>query len=374
LDASGRPLGWLILALLVLLSAFFPAMEAVLLTVSRRRLPHLRGPEARRTGLLTRVLEDPSRAITGLLAAHTAAVVAASVLAAALAAPWLAAGSGLWLLILVGVAVVLIASEIAVKALAGRYADRLVPAIAADAVIEEDKREMIHSVVEFGETVVREVMVPRIDMVCVEDTTTVDGVLRQIIEKGHSRIPVYRETIDQIVGIVHVKDLLSHVKAGHHSLLVREVMRPAFFVPESKRLDDLLREMRRKRTQMAIVVDEYGGTAGLVTVEDLVEEIVGPILDEYDVDEKLFETVNDHTAIVDGRLSIEEVNELMGLELPAGEVDTIGGFVYSLLGHVPAQGEKVDAGEAEIVVEKLEGHRIARVRIGRRIPMQPLRP
>jgi len=124
---------------------------------------------------------------------------------------------------------------------------------------------------------------------------------------------------------------------------------------------------------MAIVVDEYGGTAGLVTVEDLLEEIVGPILDEYDVEEKLFETVDEHTAIVDGRLSIEEVNELMNLDLPTGEVDTIGGFVYSLLGHVPAQGEKVISGGAEIVVEKLEGHRIARVRISRLVPAPPLR-
>src|SRR2546425_4745699 len=140
---------------------------------------------------------------------------------------------------------------------------------------------MIHSIFEFGDTVVREVMVPRIDMVCVEDTTTVDGVLRVILEEGHSRVPLYHETIDQIVGVVHVKDLLSHIKAGHHALPAREVMRPAHFVPESKRLDDLFREMRRKRTQMAIVVDEYGGTAGLVTVEDLLEEIVGPILDEY---------------------------------------------------------------------------------------------
>ncbi len=374
MDASGRPLGWLILALLVVLSAVFTASETALLTASRRRLRQLRGLEDRRAGLLSRMLEDPGRVVTALLVGNTIVVVAASVLAAALAVQWLGAGQGLWLAVVAGVAVLLIAGEMVSKKIAARYADRLVPAAADDDVIEEDERQMIHSIFEFSDTVVREVMVPRIDMACVEDTTTVDGVLRVILEEGHSRIPVYRETIDQIVGVVHVKDLLSHVKAGHHSLAVGEVMRPAYFIPESKRLDDLLREMRRKRTQMAIVVDEYGGTAGLVTVEDLVEEIVGPILDEYDVDEKLFETVNDHSAIVDGRLSIEEVNELMGLDLPAGEVDTIGGFVYSLLGHVPAQGEKVDAGEAEIVVEKLEGHRIARVRISRRVPTQPLRP
>lgn len=375
MDASGSsPLGWVILALLLLLSAVFSATETALLTVSRRRLRQFRGPEERRADLFGRLLEDPGRAATALLVGNTVAVVAASVLAAMLVVQRLGSGRSLWPAVVAGVAVVLIAGELASRRILASYMDRLVPAAPDEAVIEEDERQMIHSVFEFSDTVVREVMVPRIDMVCVEDTTTVDGVLRVILEEGHSRIPVYRETIDQIVGVVHVKDLLSHVKAGHHSLVVKEVMRPAFFVPESKRLDDLLREMRRKRTQMAIVVDEYGGTAGLVTVEDLVEEIVGPILDEYDVDEKLFETVGDHAAVVDGRLSIEEVNELMGLDLPAGEVDTIGGFVYSLLGHVPAQGEKVDAGEAEIVVEKLEGHRIARVRISRRVPTQPLRP
>ncbi len=374
MDASDSPLGWLILALLVLLSAVFSATETALLTASRRRLRQLRGPEERRAGLFSRLLGDPGRAATALLVGNTVIVVAASVLAATLVEQRLGSGRGLWLAVVVGVSVLLIAGELASKKILARYVDRLVPVAPDEDAIEEDERQMIHSVFEFSDTVVREVMVPRIDMACVEDTTTVDGVLRVILEEGHSRIPVYHETIDQVVGVVHVKDLLSHVKAGHHSLAVGEVMRPAFFVPESKRLDDLLREMRRKRTQMAIVVDEYGGTAGLVTVEDLVEEIVGPILDEHDVDEKLFETVNDHTAIVDGRLSIEEVSELMGLDLPAGEVDTIGGFVYSLLGHVPAQGEKVDAGEAEIVVEKLEGHRIARLRISRRVPTQPLRP
>lgn len=425
MHAPDTPYGWLMLALLILLSAFFSAAEAALLAANKLRLRRLRDDGDRRASQVSRLMEEPGPVLTALAVGNTIVNVGASVLAAVLFVQWLGAGRGLWLAVVMMAAILLIVGEIIPKTVAAKYADRIslwvgrpVAWVAAllwpiirvlsmvsdmlvrplggrvnvvsplvtqeeiqllvrmgeeEGVIEADERQMIHSIFEFGDTVAREVMVPRIDMVCVEETATVDGVLRVILEEGHSRVPVYHDTIDQIVGVVHVKDLLSHIKAGHHTLPVREVMRPAYFVPESKRLDDLFREMRRKRTPMAIVVDEYGGTAGLVTVEDLLEEIVGPILDEYDIEEKLFETIDEHTAVVDGRLSIEEVNELMNLHLPTGEVDTIGGFVYSLLGHVPAQGEKVTAGSAEIVVDKLEGHRIARVRISRLVPAPPLR-
>ncbi len=411
---------------MLLLSALFSGAETALLAANKLRLRQRREQGDPRAERLARLLEEPGPVLTALLVGNNIVNVTAAVLAGALFVRWVGPARGPWLAVVAMTVLLLILGEITPKTFAAKYADRLAlwvgrpvawltvalfPVIRAlsvfsnllvrplggrvnlasplvteeeirllvkmgeeEGVIEEDERQMIHSIFEFGDTVAREVMVPRIDMVCVEDTTTVDGVLRVVLEEGHSRIPVYHETIDQIVGVVHVKDLLSHIKAGHHTLVVKEVMRPAYFIPESKRLDDLFREMRRKRTQMAIVVDEYGGTAGLVALEDLLEEIVGPILDEYDVDEKLFETANGQTAVVDGRLSIEEVNELMSLDLPTDEVDTIGGFVYTLLGHVPQQGESVTAGDVEIVVEKLEGHRVARVRINRRVPAQPLRP
>ncbi len=411
---------------MLLLSALFSGAETALLAANKLRLRQRREQGDPRAERLARLLEEPGPVLTALLVGNNIVNVTAAVLAGALFVRWVGPARGPWLAVVAMTVLLLILGEITPKTFAAKYADRLAlwvgrpvawltvalfPVIRAlsvfsnllvrplggrvnlasplvteeeirllvkmgeeEGVIEEDERQMIHSIFEFGDTVAREVMVPRIDMVCVEDTTTVDGVLRVVLEEGHSRIPAYHETIDQIVGVVHVKDLLSHIKAGHHTLVVKEVMRPAYFIPESKRLDDLFREMRRKRTQMAIVVDEYGGTAGLVTLEDLLEEIVGPILDEYDVDEKLFETTNGQTAVVDGRLSIEEVNELMSLDLPTDEVDTIGGFVYTLLGHVPQQGESVTAGDVEIVVEKLEGHRVSRVRINRRVPAQPLRP
>lgn len=426
MDVARSPLAWVTLAVLVLLSAFCSAAETALRGASKLRIHQLRDAGDRRAVRLSRLLEGPGRVLTALRAGNNIVNVAAVVLAVALFVPRLGPTRGLWLAAVVMTAALLIVGEILPRTLAATRPDRLAlwvgrpvdwlaaalsPVIRilslastplvrplggrinlasplatqdeirqlarmgeAEGVIEADERRMIHSIFEFGGTVAREVMVPRIDMVCVADTTSVDGVLRVILEEGHSRMPVYHATIDQIVGVVYVKDLLSHIKAGHHSLLVGEVMRPAYFVPESKPLDDLFREMRRKRVSMAVVVDEYGGTAGLVTVDDLLEEIVGPIPDEHAVEEKLFETVNQQSAIVDGRMSIEEVNELMGLNLPTGEVDTIGGFVYSLLGHVPAQGEKVTVGDAEIVVEKLEGHRIARVRVSRRVPAPPLRP
>jgi len=426
LDPSSSPVGWIALAILLLLSGFFSGAETALLAANKLRLRQRREEGDRRAARLIRLLEEPGPVLTALLVGNNIVNVTAAVLAGVLFVQWVGPARGPWLAVVAMTVLLLILGEITPKTFAAKHADRLAlwagrpvawltvalfPVIRLlslfssllvrplggrvnlasplvteeeirllvkmgeeEGVIAEDERQMIHSIFEFGDTVAREVMTPRIDMVCVDDTTPVDGVLRVIIEEGHSRIPVYHETIDQIVGVVHVKDLLSHIKAGHHTLSVKEVMRPAFFVPESKRLDDLFREMRRKRTQMAIVVDEYGGTAGLVTLEDLLEEIVGPIPDEYDVEEKLFETTDGQTAVVDGRLSIEEVNELMGLTFPTGEVDTIGGFVYSLLGHVPQQGEAVAYGDVEIVVEKLEGHRVARVRINRRVPAQPLRP
>jgi CBS domain containing-hemolysin-like protein len=172
---------------------------------------------------------------------------------------------------------------------------------------------------------------------------------------------------------VHVKDLVPFIQDGRGQAPVKEAARAAYFIPESKPLDSLFREMRRRKAHLAIVVDEYGGTAGLVTIEDLLEEIVGPILDEYDVEEKLFEIVNDTVALVNGRVSLEEVNDQLGLELPVDDVDTIGGFVYSLLGHVPAQGESVTHDGIELVVERLEGHRVARVRVTKRVPTEQLR-
>ncbi len=426
MDASGSPLGYIILAVLLLLSAFFSGSETALFAVNRLRMRRMAEEGRRRPALILRLLEQPGRVLTALLVGNNIANVAASVLATAMLVAIVGPQRGPLYTIVIMTILIVIIGEITPKTFAAKYADRLAilvsrpvhyltlaltpviwvlsrvadllvrplggrvnlasPLVTEEeirllvkmgeevGVIQEDQREMIHSIFEFGDTVAREVMIPRIDIVCIEDNSALDEILRVILEEGHSRLPVYHESIDRIVGVIYVKDLLTHLKAGHSTLQAKEVMRPAYFIPETKRLDDLFREMRRKKTPMAIVVDEYGGTAGLVTIEDLLEEIVGPILDEYDVEEKLVEVINDQVAVVDGRLSIQEVNELLRIDLPVDEVDTIGGYVYALLGRAPTQGESVAAGGVEMQVERLDGQRIARVKITKRVPSQSIRP
>lgn len=230
-------------------------------------------------------------------------------------------------------------------------------------VLEQEEREMIHSIISFGDTVVREVMVPRVDMVSIEADAPVDELLSIVREHGHSRIPVYDDNFDNIVGLVHVKELLLGFREGRLVGKVRDFMRPAYLVHETNRVDELFREMRRKKMHMAVAVDEYGGTAGLVTIEDLLEEIVGPIQDEYDSEEAPIKIVNEREALVDGRVHIEEVNEALGLTLPVGEVDSVGGFLYSRLGHMPALGDRVAYEGVELTVECIDGLRIEKVKI-----------
>jgi CBS domain containing-hemolysin-like protein len=227
---------------------------------------------------------------------------------------------------------------------------------------------MIHSIIDFGDTLVREVMTPRIDIVAVEADAPVEAVLDVVRTHGHSRIPVYHDGVDQIVGIIHVKDLLAPFRGGRLGGTARAYARPAYFVPESKRLDELFKDMRRKRAHMAIVVDEYGGTAGIVTIEDLLEEIVGPIQDEYDAEEPPIKRLDERIAVVDGQMHLEDVNAALDLTLPVGEVDSLGGFVYSLLGHVPTQGERVHYDGVELSVERIDGNRIAKVRVTKAEP------
>lgn len=239
----------------------------------------------------------------------------------------------------------------------------LVEAGEEEGVLEEEEKEMIHSIFEFTDTVARKVMVPRIDMKTVDVEGTVDELLGIIMKAGHSRIPVYEGTVDNIIGIVHAKDLLRALHENGDGVTMRELMRPPYVIPENKKVDELLAEFKKSKIQMAIVVDEYGGTAGLVTIEDLLEEIVGEIMDEYDVEEPMVEVVDENVSIVDARTPIDEINEQMGLTLPEEEFDTIGGFVFGVLGRQPRQGEKIEYNGVALVVEKTDGRRIQKVKI-----------
>jgi CBS domain containing-hemolysin-like protein len=234
---------------------------------------------------------------------------------------------------------------------------------AQEASIETEERELIHSIFEFGDTVVREVMVPRPDMVAVDADATVDEAIRIAIAAGKSRVPAFNETTDDIVGLVFLKDLVTRSGSGEGNEPVQHVLRPAHFVPESKRVAELLREMQTEKFHMAIVIDEHGGTAGLVTMEDLLEEIVGEITDEYDVDEPQVERLGGGALRVPGRTPIDEMNELIGEELPSGEWDTVGGLVFDALGHVPEEGECARVNGFEFCAERVQGRRIVSVRI-----------
>ena len=234
---------------------------------------------------------------------------------------------------------------------------------AEEGVIEAEEKEMIHSIIEFTDTVVRQVMVPRTDISCVSVDAPIEEAVQCALDSGHSRLPVFEGTLDRIVGVVHVKDILPRLVRTGDRGVVRDLLRKPFFVPEGKKLDVLLQEFRTYKTQLAIVVDEFGGTSGLVTMEDVVEEIVGEIEDEYDPPElPEFERTEDG-ARVDARMNIADLNEQLDLELPNGEWDTVGGLVLDLFGRPPLAGEEVQHGALRVRVEAVDGVRIRRVRI-----------
>jgi putative hemolysin len=246
---------------------------------------------------------------------------------------------------------------------------------AEEAAIEQEEKEMIHSIFEFSDTLVREVMVPRPDMKVVDSNASLEDVLEQIIKAGHSRIPVYVESIDNVVGLIYAKDLLVYVnraRPAKSEIVLKKLMRPAYFVPETKRVSELLKEMQQKKTHMAIVLDEYGGTAGLVTIEDLLEEIVGEIFDEYDLEEAMVEVLTENSYRIDGRAPMDEASDVLGVALPEYGGETIGGFVYNLVGHIPVRGEVVEFNSLRFEVEKVVGRRISKIVVVKKeTPLEP---
>jgi CBS domain containing-hemolysin-like protein len=245
----------------------------------------------------------------------------------------------------------------------------LVDVGASEGVVERDEREMIHKVFELEDTPVRSVMVPRPDMFCLDMETPIGEIIPALRENLHSRVPVYEGSIDVIVGVLYTKDLLPYVATGLPATFdLRASLHPPYFVPESKRADALLQEFQSKRLHMAIVVDEYGGTAGLVSLEDLLEELVGEIADEYDEPERLIQRVDDTTYRVAGKLPIEELNTVAGLSISNNDFDTVGGWVLDLFGRVPRKGERAETPDVTVSVEKMERTRIVEVLIALRKP------
>jgi putative hemolysin len=238
-------------------------------------------------------------------------------------------------------------------------------------VLEAEEEQMINAVIELGERRVHEVMIPRVAMAALPDDATLEQSIDLVVDVGHSRIPVYHDSIDEIVGILYAKDLLPYLKpdAGPRAAL-RKLLRPPVLVPESMTVDDLLHEFQRRKVHIAIVLDEYGGTAGLVTIEDLLEEIVGEIQDEYDVEEPMVDRLSDHEARVDGRADVDELLELFDLDLKLEdeeEYDTVGGLIYHRVGGVPQPGDVVEVDGLRLTVESTDGRRVGKVLVARRL-------
>ncbi len=249
----------------------------------------------------------------------------------------------------------------------------LVDVGAREGVVERDEREMIHKALELEDILVRGVMVPRPDMFCLELSTPPPKILQSLRENLHSRVPVYAGSIDQIVGILYTRDLLPYVRGIPPDFDLRAHLHPPYFVPESKRVHALLKEFQAKKLHMAIVVDEYGGTAGLVALEDVLEELVGEIADEFDVEERLIQPLDARTFKVSGKLPVDELNAALGLALSREAYDTVAGWVLDLFGRIPHRGERIETVGATVTVERVERTRIVEVLVTRR-PTAPDEP
>ena len=415
---EGWIVAWLVLVSALILMALAAAAEVSLGAISRANIRRLLDEGISRAQALQTLLEDPPRFILALMVVEMLALVLATS-----AAGWLviAAGWG-WLpggaLALLGVGLAALATQVVARGLAMRSTEKtalrlsafvrsaallltpitaplmalgglflgrmeedaspdnvllseeglryLINSVEEPGLIEEDEKKMIASIFELGETVAREVMVPRIDVVAVDERATLRQALDVIIQAGHSRIPVYRGSIDNVQGVLYAKDLLLPFRDGRNDAPVTELMRAAYFVPESKRVDDLLQELQQRRVHMAIIVDEYGGTAGVVTIEDLLEEIVGDIQDEYDSETPMAQQIGEREYVFDAQIRLDDVNDILAAALPAEETDTLGGFIYSQLGAMPAVGSRVNFEQLTLEVLTVQGRRILQVRVVQR--------
>lgn len=239
----------------------------------------------------------------------------------------------------------------------------LVDASQQEGLLEREEHKMIVSIFRLGDTLAREIMVPRIDILALEINTPITQAVDMLLQTGHSRAPVFKDTIDNVVGLLYAKDLLRVWREGSQPASLSDLLRPAYFVPEAKKVDELLAELQARRIHMAIVVDEYGGVAGLVTLEDIVEEIVGEIQDEYDQgEEQIYQMINQNEYLFQGRIDLDDFNEIMGTALPKNEAESLSGLIYSRIGRVPAPGDQVQIGNLNLTVEQVSGQRIRKVR------------
>ncbi|MBP3709386.1 MAG: HlyC/CorC family transporter [Treponema sp.] len=232
-------------------------------------------------------------------------------------------------------------------------------------IINEEKQSMIRGIEDLSHTSVKEVMIPRIDVDFVSIDTPTEEMMEKIATSGHSRFPVYSDSIDNVVGILYVKDLI-HLFAVHEPINLEKILRKAYFVPESKRIDSLLREFKRRHLHIAVAIDEYGGISGIVTMEDIIEEIVGDIQDEFDNEREDIIALGNNIWLCDARVDLDDLNETINAKFPTDDFDTLGGFVFDLFGKIPVKYEKVAWGDFDFIVQDMEGHRINMIKLIRK--------
>ncbi|MBU0509475.1 hemolysin family protein [bacterium] len=404
---------------LIGLSAFFSSSETALFSLTRAQIDELSERKDRAAARLSLLLGNPRRLLVVLLTANTVVNIVAATIAALLTSRVLGArGEVAWLAFAVEVIVVtlliLTLGEVLPKLAAIHnplkwslqvagllaavdwllrpitvvlvpFTDSVARALGIEkrrlwvseeeiktlvevgeerGMLEKSERELIHSIFEFGDTTVREIMVPRTDMACLDVNTPLDKLLETVRETQHTRIPIYEESVDNIVGILHTKDLLLHYPF-EHGLNLRSILRKPIFVPETKLIHELLTMFQGQRLHMTIAVDEYGGTAGLVTLEDVIEEIVGDIQDEHDVESPLWTRLDEKTVVADARLDVETVNEILDSHVIPTEQDyeTLGGFLLAETGEFPAAGTTVEYHNYQFIIEQVNSHRLGRIRI-----------
>lgn len=236
---------------------------------------------------------------------------------------------------------------------------------AQEASLAEEKNDMIQGIEEMSETIVKEVMIPRIDVDFISIDTPREELLQKITQSGHSRFPVFSDSIDNVIGVLYVKDLIA-VIASHQEINLEKIIRKAYFIPESKRIDSLLREFKRRHLHIAIAIDEYGGVSGIVCMEDIIEEIVGDIQDEFDKETAEITKIQDNMWICDARVDLDDLNESIGSEFPTEDYDTLGGFIFDLFGKIPVKFEKTTWNNFDFIVQDMEGHKVNIVKIIKR--------
>lgn len=401
----------LLFVVCLLLSAFFSGSEVALISISRAKVRTLVNEGRKGAERLAAVKDAPNHFLITILIGNNIVNVAAASIATAITIS-IFGDIGVGIATFVVVILLLFFGEIGPKMYATRHTEKMAIAVSApilvlsrifsplvvliekvtarlgvsvaapavteeeikewievgkeEGTIEQEEREMLYSVLEFGDTIAREIMTPRVDVALVEDTNSLESALRLFNETGFSRIPVYREQVDNIIGVLNVKDVFSALMSGNKNIPIKDVMYDPFFVPETKKIDDLLKELQVRKVQMAVVLDEYSSFVGIVTVEDILEELVGDILDEFDKEEPEIQKVSEGIYVVDATVWVEDLNDELDISLPIHEsYETIGGLLIDRLGHIPHPGESVYIQESHVtlVVLQMLSRRIVKVKM-----------